>query len=210
MYQPLDLPSWNRREHYQFFSQFDFPYFDICTTVDCTVAYKKAKDDGLSFFSLYLYYSLFAANETAAFRYRVRNNEVVVYDEVHASPTISRQDGTFGFAYIDFSRNRERFFQNTATAIEQTRQQTGLEPAVSGENVIHYSVLPWISFTSISHARHTAFKDSIPKITFGKLTETATAFRMPVSVSVHHGLMDGWQVSQYIDRFQELLLTLPE
>jgi chloramphenicol O-acetyltransferase type A len=28
---------------------------------------------------------------------------------------------------------------------------------------------------------------------------------MPISINVHHGLMDGFQVGQFIDCFQELM-----
>ena len=205
MYQLLDIDQWNRKDHFHFFSGFDFPYFDICCTVNCTGAYREAKQKGISFFQLYLYYSLLAANEITPFRYRIRNGQVLVFDQVHASPTINRKDGSFGFAYIDFHANREAFLQAAAKEIEQTQNSSGLVPAVSGENVIHYSSLPWISFTGLSHARHTAFKDSIPKISFGKIKEENGEMLMPVSVSVHHALMDAFHVSQYLDRFSELL-----
>lgn len=205
MYKLLDIDKWNRKDHFQFFSGFDFPYFDVCCTVDCTGAYEEAKREGRSFFQLYLYYSLLAANEIESFRYRIRDGRVLVYDQVNASPTIHRPDGTFGFAYIDFSPDKEIFFRTASDEIGQTQKSTGLIPAVSGENVIHFSTLPWLRFTSISHARHTGFKDSIPKISFGKVVEEQGRGLMPVSVSVHHGLMDGWHVSQYIARLEELM-----
>ncbi|MDB5000637.1 MAG: chloramphenicol acetyltransferase [Mucilaginibacter sp.] len=37
------------------------------------------------------------------------------------------------------------------------------------------------------------------------VTEDASKRSMPVSITVHHGLMDGYQVGQYIDLFQKLL-----
>jgi chloramphenicol O-acetyltransferase type A len=78
-------------------------------------------------------------------------------------------------------------------------------PAVSGENVIHYSSIPWLNFTSLSHARAFSFKDSIPKISFGKMTEENGQRRMSMSIHVHHGLMDGYHVGEYVNLFQKLL-----
>lgn len=205
MYKILDVNEWNRKDHFEFFGQFDHPYFDICCHVDCTGAYQQAKSEGVSFFQLYLYYSLQAANEIIPFRYRIKDGQVLVYDKVNASPTIGRGDGTFGFGYIDFHEDKEAFFAASAEEIQRVQNSRGLIPAVSGENVIHYSSLPWINFTAISHARHSLFRDSIPKISFGKVTEEKGRMLMPLSVSVHHGLMDGYHVSQYIDRFGELL-----
>ncbi len=205
MYQLLDINQWNRKDHFHFFNGFDAPYFDICCTVNCSGAYHEAKQKGISFFQLYVYYSLVAANDITPFRYRIRNGEVLVFDQVHASPTINRKDGSFGFAYIDFNASKEQFLQAAAKEIEQTQNGSGLVPAVSGENVIHYSSIPWISFTGLSHARHTGFKDSIPKISFGKIHEQNGDILMPLAVSVHHALMDAIHVSHYIERFTELL-----
>lgn len=53
MKQLIDVNSWIRKEHYHFFKDFDEPFFGITTKVDCTIAYKKAKDLGVSFFLYY-------------------------------------------------------------------------------------------------------------------------------------------------------------
>lgn len=87
----------------------------------------------------------------------------------------------------------------------EVRNSTGLIPAVSGENVIHYSSIPWIHFTGLSHARSFSFKDSCPKISFGKMMEVNGRRIMPLSIHVHHALMDGFHVGQYIDLYQQLL-----
>ena len=65
--------------------------------------------------------------------------------------------------------------------------------------------MPWIKFTSVSHARSFSHADSVPKISFGKMTEVAGKKLMPLSIHVHHALMDGYHVGQHIDLFQELL-----
>ena len=39
----IDTDSWKRKEHYEFFSRYEEPFFGITTNVDCTKAYKRAK-----------------------------------------------------------------------------------------------------------------------------------------------------------------------
>ncbi|MDN3724202.1 CatA-like O-acetyltransferase [Aequorivita sp. SDUM287046] len=70
---------------------------------------------------------------------------------------------------------------------------------------IHFSAIPWIDFTSISHARSFSHPDSCPKISFGKMTETNGRKSMPISIHGHHALMDGYHVGQFIDQFQKLM-----
>lgn len=204
----LDIESWNRKDQFRFFNQFEEPFFGVTVQVDCTEAYAKAKASGYSFFLYYLHLSLKAANQIEPFRYRISDGKVYLHDTVNASPTINRPDGTFGFSYMDYHPDFENFAEAAKITIEEVRNSTGLIPAVSGENVIHYSSVPWINFTGLSHARSFSFKDSCPKISFGKMTEVNGRKQMPVSIHVHHALMDGFHVGQYIDLYQQLLLEV--
>jgi chloramphenicol O-acetyltransferase type A len=47
--------------------------------------------------------------------------------------------------------------------------------------------------------------DSCPKISFGKMTNHNGKRTMPVSIHVHHALVDGLHLGQYIDCLQGLL-----
>lgn len=201
----LDLSSWNRKDHYSFFSAFEEPFFGVTVDVDCTKAYRTAKEKGVSFFQYYLHKSLFAANEIEPFRYRIIDNEVWVYDQVNASAVINRPDGTFGFSYIDFDPDFRRFNAVATAEIENVKRSTGLKPASSGDNVIHCSAMPWLNFKSLSHARSFSFKDSCPKFSFGQVREEGGKKLMPFSIHVNHALMDGYHVSQMVGLFQELL-----
>jgi chloramphenicol O-acetyltransferase type A len=205
MKQKLDIENWARKDHFNFFKQFEEPFFGVCINIDCSKAYAAAREKGSSFFLYYLYQSLRAANAIDGFKYRIINNEVMVFDIVHASPTINRPDGTFGFSYIDYHPSFTEFIKSAKEEIEWVQNSKGLVPAVSGENVIHYSSIPLINFTALSHARSFSFKDSSPKISFGKMTDENGKRTMPVSIHVHHALMDGFHVGQYIDLFQQLM-----
>ena len=202
MKQKLALENWPRKVHFKFFSQFEEPFFGVCVEVDCSKAYQKAKQKQQSFFLTYLHASLMAVNAIESFKYRISDDEVWIYDQVNASPTINRPDGTFGFAYMDYFEEFEKFYTAAEDEILRVQNSSGLIPAVSGQNVIHYSSLPWLNFTAISHARSFSFKDSCPKISFGKLSESK---QIPVSIHVHHALMDGFHVGQFVEAFQEIL-----
>jgi chloramphenicol O-acetyltransferase type A len=205
MKKPLDLAGWARRDHFEFFRRFEEPFFGVTVEVDCTQAYSFAKDNKISFFLYYLWHTLRAANATEPFRYRINGDQVFVYDEVHASPTINRPDGTFGFAYMNYHEDLAVFLREASVEAERVRCAAGLVPAVSGENVLHCSSLPWLRFTGMSHARSFSFPDSCPKIAYGKMIERDGRRSMPLSVHVHHALMDGYEVGQFVARFEEEL-----
>lgn len=154
---------------------------------------------------MYLHKSLLAANQIENFKYRIIDGEVWKYNEVNAAATINRGNGTFGFGYMDFYKDFSEFRKHALIEIEKVENTTGLIPSSSGENVIHYSALPWLNFTSLSHARNFSYKDSCPKISFGKVRDENGKKIMGISIHANHALMDGFHVSQFADLYQEFL-----
>jgi chloramphenicol O-acetyltransferase type A len=205
MKQQLDLDTWNRKEHFLFFKQMDEPFYGITTTVDCTKGYAKAKAIGLSFFSYYLHKTLSAVNAIENFRYRIMGDEVYLFDVIDASATVMREDKTFGFSYMPFTEDIQDFAQTVQAEINRIETTTGIFTGEYPENLIHFSALPWINFTSLSHARSYTWPDSCPKISFGKLIDEDGKKTMPLSVHVHHGLVDGYHVGLFIEQLQQLM-----
>ena len=78
----LDLENWNRKELFYFFREYEQPFFNICADVDVTSLVKFTKDRNISFFKASLYLSLKAANEIEPFRYRIRENKVIVHEVI--------------------------------------------------------------------------------------------------------------------------------
>jgi chloramphenicol O-acetyltransferase type A len=183
----------------------DEPFYGITTTIDCTKAYAQAKVLGISFFSYYLHKTLGAVNAIENFRYRIIEDEVYLFDVIDASATVMREDKTFGFSYMAYAENPIDFAQIVQTEIDRIQTTTGIFTREYPENLIHFSALPWINFTSLSHARSFTWPDSCPKISFGKLMDDKGTKSMPISVHVHHGLVDGYHVGQFIEQLQELM-----
>jgi len=200
----VDINSWSRKGHFNFFKTFDEPFYGIVASVDVTKAYKKVKENNYSFFIYYLYLTLKAVNSIEEFRYRIEGDELYCYDTINASATIDRENGTFGFSLIEYRKDFIEFMQVALKEIERVRKTQKLE-FYEQKNVIHASAIPWIKFTAISHARHFATKESIPKFSFGKLFNENNKLLMPVSVHVHHAVIDGYQVGQFFEVFQNLL-----
>ncbi|WP_298395548.1 chloramphenicol acetyltransferase [Flavobacterium sp.] len=205
MKQKLNLETWNRKEHFLFFKQMEEPFFGITVNLDCTQAYAKSKALNVSFFTYYLHKTLVAVNAIEPFRYRIIDNEVYIFDRIDVSSTILRDDKTFGFSQIIFDSNLEIFAKNTKEEIARIQTTTGLFTREFSENLIHFSALPWINFTSFSHARSFTWPDSCPKISFGKMMDENGKKTMAMSVHVHHGLMDGYHVGEFIEFIQKEL-----
>jgi chloramphenicol O-acetyltransferase type A len=200
----LDLARWPRREHFQFFNSFEEPYHGVCIRLDCTAAYRFAKQHGISFFLYCVYQTLSASQAIEAFRLRIEQDEVFLYNRIDAGSVVDRSDGTFGYGLFPYHEDLVRFLADAAQEMERIRNTTGL-PRTTSNNLIRYSVLPWIDFTSLSHARAFSRPDSCPRITFGKMTEHDGKRSMPLSIHVNHALIDGRDLGQYLELLQELM-----
>lgn len=203
----MDLEKWPRKEHFHFFKQFEEPFFGATVEIDCTRSYQNAKKLDSSFFIYYLHKTLVAVNSIESFRYRISDDKIEIHDRIDASATIGRADGTFGFSLIEYNLSFDIFKATALAEIERIQSTTGLfTRTFESDNMIHFSAIPWLNFTSLSHARSYTFPDSCPKISFGKMMVSETGKRtMSMSVHVHHGLMDGMHLGQFVDCFQQIM-----
>lgn len=204
---PIDIESWKRKEHFEFFSKMASPYFGIVTDVDCTTAYEAAKKSGHSFFASYLHKSMAAVNRVEELRYRIVNGKVVSFDTIHAGSTIGRDDGTYGIIFVHFNDDFEVFNAELQDEIEAVKTSGGLR--LNGDdvkkNLVRYSTVPWHSFTGLLHPTNLDKTESVPKITFGRFTVRDGRKYLPVSIEAHHGLADGFHLAKYLEEFQRLL-----
>lgn len=199
----LDIENWSRRQQFEFFKNFDNPFFNICTNLDVTPLLDFTHKKSLSFFITYHFLSMKVANEVEPFRYRLRNERVLVHDRIHAGTTLLLADESFTFIYFDYDKDFHAFHTRARATVERARAGAArLDERADSDDLIHHSVIPWITFTSISHARNWGRLDSVPKIAFGKYREDGDRIKMPVSVEVHHALMDGLHVGRYFEKLE--------
>ena len=204
----VDLKRWKRREHFLLFRKYQQPFFSVAVDVEVTSLWARTHSPGgPSFFLTSLYLMLKAANETEAFRMRLRKNGVWLHDRVAVGPTIPREDGTFAFARLEFSERPERFVADGERAIAESRSRRLISPAKEKQDdIVYHSTLPWLRFTSFTNALPGG-SDSIPRVVFGKCVRDGDTMKMPVSVEVHHAVVDGADVAAFVERFQAALST---
>lgn len=201
----VNISSWKRREHYNFFRQFEQPFFGVTKVVNCTAAYRYCKAYGTSFLMYYLHKSLVAANKIPEFRYRIERDEVVEYLEISGSITVLRNDETFGFTYFDVHHDFQTFAAETQRVITMEKVARSLKLKPELNSLIHFSILPGLYFSSMQHAQMLASIDSVPKVVFGKLEFEGERVLLPVSVHVNHALCDGLHVSRFYEVFTRLM-----
>ena len=202
----LDLENWSRRQLFDFFIGYANPYFNVCARVDVTklVALVRARP-GVRISSAVHYFGLRIANEIEPFRYRLKDGKVFVHDVVNGGTTVLLPNETFVYAYFDYQLDFEKFVSDMGKAVDEVRAGDGRLKPTMRDDVIYHTTLPWISFTSFAHARDNGRGESIPRIVYGKFVQENGRLMLPISVEVHHALVDGLHVGRFFSRFEEAL-----
>ncbi|MDF1660719.1 MAG: CatA-like O-acetyltransferase [Planctomycetota bacterium] len=192
----LDLESWPRRSHFQFFKHYELPFFGICAEVPVTETLQWCRDHKLSFSLACWFACLQTINAIPEFRYRIRGDKVWVHEQIDVGTTMLNDDETFSFRYFSYSTKFKDFCGSAKAA-------TDLEERADNDALIHGSTLPWVRFTGLTHARRIGQDDSVPKVAFGRYAKIDNAVTMPVSLEVHHALMDGLHASRFFQQLEQ-------
>lgn len=205
----LDLETWPRRDLFEFYRTFDKPYFNVCTRLDATnLLAALSTRKGISVSLAYHYFALRTANEIEPFRYRLRDGKVVVHEVIHGGTTILLPNESFGLAYFHYDPDFTKFYEAASRAVaDALAKGGGLKLEETDDDRLHFTTIPWVSFTSFSHARNWKREESATKIAFGKFSKDDNRTWLPISVEVHHALMDGLQVGRFLEQMQNALLN---
>jgi chloramphenicol O-acetyltransferase type A len=204
-FREIDLAAWERKATFDFFRDYRDPYFNIAANVDVSRLYSFCKRRELPFSIAALFCSISAANEIREFRLRMIGEKVVEFDRVEATQTILNEDNTFSFCYFPWCDTIEEFVAEGKRSREKYAALRSFDVETGRLDLIYYSVIPWVSFTSFKHANSGDNRQSVPRMVFGKMFEQDGRRLMPFSVEAHHCLMDGYHIGKYFNLFQERL-----
>jgi chloramphenicol O-acetyltransferase type A len=170
-----------------------------------TTFYPAVKQRGISLNVAVIYVLARAANEIVEFRYRIRGDEVVEHEVVHPSTTILTEDELFSFCTIDYTEDFAVFAARAAERIACVKEDPTLEDEPGQDDLLYMTAIPWVSFTSFLHPIDLYPADSVPRLAWGKFLEDGETLQLPVSVQVHHALMDGLHVGRFYEKVQGYL-----
>ena len=204
----IDLENWKRKEHYEFFHRMDYPQFNICMNLDVSNFVKFTKQKGLSFYYSMIYASTTVINQVENFKYRIRDDKVVLHDTIHPSFTDmnkDEKDDLFKLITVELSNDIYEFEKIAKEESENQYDYFGLDKLIGRDDLIYITCIPCISFTHISHTISLNKNDSVPRISWGKYYKQGEKTLLPFSVQANHSFIDGYHVGCYIERLQKFI-----
>lgn len=202
----VDLDSWPRRKHYEFFRAADYGFYNVCFDVEVGRFVRGLKAEGLPFYYAMIRAVTRAAEAVEEFRYRARGDEVVLHESLTPSFTDMDDGGELFKLVTAGAGGGIRDF--CARAAAKSRAQTEpfpLAELAGRDDFLYITSLPWISFTHVSHTFSIRKDDSVPRLSWGRYRAEGDRLLLPYSCQVHHSFVDGIHVARHKEALEDYL-----
>lgn len=203
-YRIIDMDAYVRRDHFNYFRSLAYPYVGLTVDVDVTELLDFCRKQGCSFYLTFMHAAALAADQVPEFRQRIHGDGIVEYDECPTSHTELLEDGTYCYCTLHHHMD----FSNYLKEAEEKRvacKNNGIVEDEDVESMYFISCLPWLRYTSLIQPV-AGGEESNPRITWGKYEKNVEGkYMMPVSILVHHALVDGVHIAAFYDSLNKLL-----
>ena len=201
----INLADWPRADQFRFFRAYDRPHYATTVRLNVTKLMQARASTGVSPFRHTIWAVGKGLHAVPELCMRFKGDVVTQYRRLLLSPTIPLENGDFRYTYIAWNPDATRFDGHAAEKISEVREGAPLN-ANDGtiEDVAYLSCMPWLDYTSLDNALPGP-DDCIPRVTWGKIVESAKGHEMAMTLQVHHALVDGRQVGQFFEATEAAL-----
>ena len=205
----IDMATWPRRGMYDYFSEVSNPFYSVTVQLDVTDLAAWAKREGLSFYYALVYLCTQAVNQTVAFRYYIREGQVVLLDRREPSFT-DLKPGAELFHIVTMPAGEDiRAFCREARQ-KSRAQEVFLDMAAEAGPLIYFSCLPWVELTALTNERDFDRDDTVPRIAWGRYVEQNGRLKLGLSLEVNHRFIDGLHIGQFVHALERLIAALTD
>lgn len=200
----IDLETYPRRSHFEYFGAMAYPYLGLTANVDVTNLIRFARAHGGSSFHAILWAAAKAANAVPELRQRVVDGQIAEFEHCNIGYTVAREDHTFCNCYTETRMSLENYLVDARIRQEEAKQHSGfVNPDEDETGLIFTSCVPWVAFTQVIQPVPSP-GDYNPRIIFGKYIPEGEKTLMPLHIQCNHALVDGYHISEFFRIFQQI------
>ncbi len=199
----------HKEKAFHFFNNLNHPHYSITSKVKIGNIKKFAMKKETSIHIAIVYFIAKAANNIPELKRRIRNNETIQHKKVNPSFTIeTKASDTFSFCTVPFNKKFSKFKKSADRTYALMQSNPSFEDTPGKDDYLFLSAIPWIDFSSISHAMNYHPHDSVPRITWGKIMKKKKYQYISVNIQVHHALVNGRELAQFFRLLESYLIAL--
>lgn len=229
-YRVIDLETYPRKAHLKYFMSMQYPQTCVTADVDVTDLRRFCRAENCSFFLAFLHVVALSADSIPQFRQRIHRLtpeelllpkyasfpksgslsgfEIREYSQSPTSHTESAGNDLYGYCCLRHHMPWNEYIVSATEQQRKIRENLSLDEDSEIEAFYFPSCIPWIRFSQIIHPMVDRF-DSNPKFSWGKYSEDFRGrLMMPLTVAVHHGLVDGLQLGKFYAEVEKNMAAL--
>lgn len=205
---PIDVASWPRKAHFEFFQNRKNPCLSVTAPVDAgnLLRSRAAQGPAKPRFTDCIYHAIMTGvNAIPEFRMRLVDKKPVMFPTVDAAFTYIPVGGELHANCIAaYAPDFPVFRRNVQAARDAADAAPTLAPeGCASRGLVYLTCLPDIAFTALTNPWDDPWTDSVPRIAVGKADPgTGT---MPVAVEALHSFIDGKHVTEFLSRLAAIL-----
>lgn len=231
-YRIIDLDSYPRRAHLEYFMSMMYPQMSVTAEVDVTALTEFCHREKCSFFLSFLHAVSLSADSIPQFRQRIhrltpeelrmpehaaapregllQGLEIREFTESPTSHTESAGNEMYGYCTLRHHMPWEEYITTATERQRQARKRGSLEEDTEIEAFTFATCLPWVHYLEVIHPMTDRY-DCNPRFSWGKYAEDFRGrLMMPLTVAAHHGLMDGIHVGKFYESVEKNINALTE
>lgn len=204
MYTKIDIESWHRKEYFKHYTENIPCTYSTVVALDITRVYKYSKDHKVKLYPLLLYVLSQSVNSMDAFRYALIEDELVNYKQLSPIYTILNDDESFSSIWTEYEDDMDTFIHNYSRDLACYSNTGKMNPKNEKNDVFSVSMIPWLDFTAFNLNLKNDSKHLTPIFTLGKYSKKEDRVSIPLSIQVHHAVIDGYHVGRFVETLQTI------
>ncbi len=205
-FQPIDFDNWNRKQYFHYFTKMMPTGYSISFETDITNTFDMIKRQNRKFFPAFLYLASKLITEQNEFRIADLDGKLGYYEVLHPAYACFHQDDkTMSCMWTEYDSDFNTFYNNYMSDQNMYSDNHGIlaKPDMPPQNNFMIGMLPWIKFTSYAPVPYTSSNSYyFPIIEAGRFYDRDGRKWMPLSITVHHAVADGYHVGLFLEKFQ--------
>ena len=205
----IDMESYARRAHFEYFRTLQYPYAGTTVNVDVTGLLAFCRNHHLSFYLTFLHIAALAADAVPELRQRIRSNGIIEYTQCPTSHIELLENNSYCYCTLHHHMDFEQYYAQAEKA-RAACKSGGITEDSDVESMYFISTMPWLHYTSLIQPV-SGGDESNPRITWGKYEVNHQGrMMMPVSILVHHALVDGIHIALFYENLKNRIAEYSE
>lgn len=197
----IDMTTDPRKAQFDHFRHAPNPHVGLTVDVDVTEFVQLCKARDWSFYLAFIRAAAMAANAVPELRRRIRGEQVLEYAHCDTSHIELLENGAYCYCTLrhDPAQSWVDYMRYAVAQRALAKAGASIEEEEDVESLYFISSIPWLHYRDFSQPNYGP-DASNPAITWGKYeSDYRGRLMMPVSLLVHHSLVDGLQISAFYE-----------